>query len=93
MSKRSRPCLFRAELNFDRNITDLISCDPKSPMCQDRVNVNSFQHQCGTQLVWELECGILCLYELDNLSKTIKKGDHCMVKSPIVKYSSEVEVT
>lgn len=43
--------------------------------------------------MWELNGGILSLYELEGLSEAVKEGNHRVVESPVVKDSSEMEVT
>lgn len=41
----------------------------------------------------KLYSGILSSYEFDGLTEAVEKGDHRVVKSPVVENSSEVEVT
>lgn len=91
MSQGPSPRLFLTKLNLDRNIPDLISDDPYGRFPSVRTGKTHFNER-GTQLMWELDGGILSFYKLEGLTEAVEEGDHRVVESPVVEDSSEVEV-
>ena len=91
MSQCPRPRLFLTKLDLNRNVPDLIFDDPGGCFPSVRTGKTHF-NQRGTQLMWELDGGVLSFYELKGLAEAVEEGDHRMVESPVMEDPSEVEV-
>ena len=86
------PRFFLTKLNLDRNVPNLVFDDPNDDFKSIRAGKNHV-NRCGTQLMRKFYSGILSFYEFDGLTEAVEKGDHRVVKPPVVENSSEVEVT
>ena len=90
MSQRPRPRFFLAKLDLDRNIPNFVFDDPNDHFPGVKTVRKYHIDQRVTQLVWELDGGILGFDKLEDLTETVEKGNHREVESPVVEDSPEV---